>query len=164
MFRRMLPPILAALTLLLDTAALPVFVSHWLMPLFALLTVHTLGLLLGRTRGTLYGMLTGLLADISVSTPLGLMTLFYGLLGYAGGWFGRRMFRNPLAPLVSSAVCFTVFELGMTGYTALVSAAFSMDMLIRALIRVALDVALVEALYVIYDWLIKPSRSRYAPR
>ena len=164
MFRKILPSLLAVLTFLLDTAVLPVFVTPWWMPTFALLTVHTLGLLLGRTRGTLFGMLTGLAVDISLSTPLGLMTLFYGLLGYAGGWFGRRMFRKPLAPLVSSVVCFTVFELGMTGYTALAGAAFSTDMLIHALIRTAIDVVLIEILYVIYDWLIKPSRSRFAPR
>ena len=164
MFRRILPSFLTALTLLLDTAILPVFVCHWALPVFALLTVHTLGLLLGRTRGTLLGMVSGLLVDISVSTPLGLMTLFYGLLGYAGGWFGRRMFRRPLAPLVSSFICFTVFELGMLAYIVLASAAFSMDLLVHALIRIAMDVALVEGLYVVYDWLIKPSRSRFAAR
>lgn len=164
MFRRLLPPILTALMLLIDASILPVFFSHWLMPVFTLITVHVLGLLLGRTRGTLYGMLSGLLTDISVSTPLGLMTMFYGLLGYAGGWFGRRMFRNPLAPLISAAVCFTVFELSMAGYMALAGAAVGVEELIRALIRIALDIALVEGFYVVYDWLIKPSRSRFAPR
>ena len=163
-FRRILPPFLVALTILLDTTILPIFCNHWLLPLFALITVHTLGLLLGRTRGSLFGMIAGLLVDISVSTPLGLMTLFYGLLGYAGGWFGRKMFRHPLAPVISSAVCFTVFEMGMLGYMALASAAFSTTALTHALIRIVLDVALVEGFYVIYDWLIKPSRSRFAPR
>ena len=152
------------LTLLLDTAVLPVFLTPWWMPLFALLTVHTMGLLLGRTRGSLFGMLAGLAVDISVSTPLGLMTLFYGLLGYAGGWFGRKMFRNPLAPVVSAAVCFTLFEMSMIGYTALAGASVGLEMLIHALIRIAVDVVLVEGMYVIYDWLIKPSRSRFAPR
>lgn len=149
---------------LLDTTILPVFVNHWLLPLFALLTVHTLGLLLGRTRGSLLGMLSGLLVDITLSTPLGLMTLFYGGLGYLGGWFGRKMFRNPLAPVISAAVCFTVFELGMVGYATLASAAFSTALITNALIRIVLDVVLVEAFYVIFDWLIKPSRSRFVPR
>ena len=150
--------------ILLDTTILPVFVNHWLLPLFALLTVHTLGLLLGRTRGSLLGMLAGLLVDITLSTPLGLMTLFYGGLGYLGGWFGRKMFRNPLAPIISAAVCFTVFELGMVGYATLASAAFSTVLITNALIRIVLDVVLVEAFYVIFDWLIKPSRSRFAAR
>ena len=164
MFRRILPSILVAFTLLLDTAILPVFFSHWLMPAFALLTVHTLGLLLGRPRGSLFGMLSGLLVDISVSTPLGLMTLFYGGLGYLGGWFGRKMFRHPLAPLVSALVCFTLVEMGMAGFITLASATISSTVFVQALIRIALDVVLVEGLYIVYDWLIKPSRSRFAPR
>lgn len=164
MFRRILPIILTALTFLLDTVVLPVFTEHWLLPLFSLLTVHTLGLLLGRTRGSLLGMIAGLLTDISVGTPLGLMTMFFGLIGYGGGWFGRVMFRNPLAPLVASVVCFTVFELGMAGYATLAAAAFSSELFIRALWRLLLDIALVEGFYVLFDWLIKPSRSRFAPR
>ena len=102
MFRRILPPILVLLTFLLDTAVLPIFTNHWLIPPFALLTVHALGLLLGRTQGSLHGMITGLLVDISLGTPLGLMTLFYGVLGYLGGWFGRAMLNHPLAPVISS--------------------------------------------------------------
>jgi hypothetical protein len=52
----------------------------------------------------------------------------------------------------------------MVGYAALAGAAVGSEMLMHALIRIAVDTALVEGLYVIYDWLIKPSRSRFAPR
>lgn len=164
MFRRILPPILVLLTFLLDTAVLPIFTNHWLIPPFALLTVHALGLLLGRTQGSLHGMIIGLLVDISLGTPLGLMTLFYGVLGYLGGWFGRAMLNHPLAPVISSIISFTLFELGMAGYATIASAAFSADMLIHAFIRIVLEIVLVEGLYILYDWLIKPSRSRYAAR
>lgn len=164
MFRRILPPLLAVFTLLLDTAILPVFTSHWLIPLFALLTVHVLGLLLGRTQGALYGMIIGLLVDVSLGTPLGLMTLFYGGLGYLGGWFGRAMLSHPLAPVISSIIGFTIFEIGMVMYTAVAGAAFNGLMLLHALIRILLDIVLTEGLYILYDWLIKPSRSRFAPR
>lgn len=164
MFRRILPPLLVVFTLLLDTTILPIFTNHWLIPLFALLTVHALGLLLGRTQGSLYGMISGLLVDISLGTPLGLMTLFYGGLGYLGGWFGRAMLNHPLAPVIASALCFTVFEFGMALYTIVAGAAFSSQLILHALIRVPLDIALTEGLYILYDWLIKPSRSRFAPR
>lgn len=164
MFRRILPPLLAVFTLLLDTAILPVFTSHWLIPLFALLTVHALGLLLGRTQGALYGMIIGLLVDVSLGTPLGLMTLFYGGLGYLGGWFGRAMLSHPLAPVISAIIGFTIFEIGMVMYTAVAGAAFNGLMLLHALIRILLDIVLTEGLYILYDWLIKPSRSRFAPR
>jgi rod shape-determining protein MreD len=159
-----LPPLLVVFTLLLDTTILPIFTNHWLIPLLALLTVHTLGLLLGRTQGSLYGMISGLLVDISLGTPLGLMTLFYGGLGYLGGWFGRAMLNHPLAPVIASALCFTVFEFGMALYTIVAGAAFSSQLILHALIRVPLDIALTEGLYILYDWLIKPSRSRFAPR
>lgn len=166
MFRRNLiwPPVLVALTFFLDTVILPLFFDHWLLPLFALLTVHTLGLLLGRTTGTLYGMLAGLAVDISLGTPLGLMTLFYTSLGYLGGWFGRMMRRNPLAPVVSSLVCFSIFEIALVGYATVASAAFSLELFIHGLIRIPLDMVLIGFFYILYDWLIKPSRSRYAPR
>ena len=164
MFRRILPPLLVVFTLLLDTTILPIFTNHWLIPLFALLTVHTLGLLLGRTQGSLYGMISGLLVDISLGTPLGLMTLFYGGLGYLGGWFGRAMLNHPLAPVIASALCFTVFEFGMALYTIVAGAAFSSQLILHALIRIPMDIVLTEGLYILYDWLIKPSRSRFAPR
>lgn len=156
MLRRILPPLIVAFTFFLDTSILPVFSTHWLMPLFALITVHTMGLLLGRTTGALYGMIFGLLADITVSTPLGLMTVFYALLGYVGGLFGRKLFRVFLAPAISAAVCFAVFELGMALYTTVAGAAFVTELFKRALIRLALDVALVQGLYMLYDWMIRP--------
>ena len=167
MFRKILPPILVMIAFLLDTAILPVFISHWLLPLFALLTVHVLGILQGRTSGALYGMICGLLVDIGVSTPLGMMTVFYGALGYAGGWFGRHLFRriNMLfAPLISASICFAVFELGMAGYAVLASAELNMGLLQNALIRLLVDVAAAEVLYIAFEWMLRPSWSRFAPR
>ena len=142
MFRAILPPLLVAFMFLLDTAVIPVFCTHWLMPVFALITVHALGILLGRTRGALYGMICGLLVDISISTPLGLMTGFYGILGYAGGIFGHRMYRVVIAPMISAAVCFGVFEFGMALYTTIAAASFHVELFKHALIRLVLDVVL----------------------
>ena len=167
MFRKILPPILVALTFLLDTVILPVFVSHWMMPLVALITVHVLGMQIGRTNGTLYGMICGLLVDITVSTPLGLMTMFYGALGYAGGWFARHLFRRinrKFIPLIAGAICFGVFEIGMAFYAILISATLNVQLLTNALIRLALDVALAEGLFIVYEWLIQPDWSRFARR
>ena len=61
MFRRILPVILVLLMLLVDCTVLPVFVTGSLTPLLTLLTVHCLGLLLGRSSGALYGLIAGLL-------------------------------------------------------------------------------------------------------
>ena len=157
MLRRILPPLIVAFTFLLDTAIVPVFGTHWLIPLFALITVHTMGMLLGRTTGALYGMIIGLFVDISVSMPLGLMTGFYTMLGYAGGLFGRKLYRLLLAPAISAAVCFAVFEIGMALYTTIAGAAFVKELFVRALIRWGLDVVLVQALYMLYQWIIQPN-------
>ncbi len=164
MFRRILPPFLVALTFLLDTAVLPVFSTHWLMPLLALVTVHVMGMLLGRTSGALYGMICGLLVDITISTPLGLMTSFYALLGYAGGWFGRRLFRRTFGPAISALICFSVFEIGMALYTTVAGAAFVKELFVRALIRIVLDVALVQLLHTVYDRMIQPDHSIFFRR
>jgi len=167
MFRKILPPLLVALTFLLDTVILPVFVSHWMLPMFALVTVHVLGMQVGRTNGTLYGMICGLLIDITLSTPLGLMTTFYGALGYAGGWFARHLFRRinrKFIPLIAGAVCFGVFEIGMACYAILISATLNVQLLTNALIRLAVDVALAEGLFIVYEWMIQPDWSRFARR
>ena len=84
MIRRILPFVLIAIVFLLDSAVLPALTSFWLVPVFGMVLVHCLGLLLGRARGLLYGMIMGLLVDITVSTPLGLMTVIYALLGFVG--------------------------------------------------------------------------------
>lgn len=167
MFKKILPPLLVVLAFLLDTSILPVFCSHWLLPLFALLLIHVLGLIQGRTTATLYGVICGLLVDITVSTPLGLMTLFYGALGLAGGWFGRRLARRinmHFAPLISASICFAVFELGMALYTIVTSAMLDMILLQNALFRWALDVAVAEVLFLLCEWIFKPSWSRFAIR
>ena len=164
MVKRVLPFVLIAAVFLLDSTILPMLTDFWLLPVFGLVTVHCLGLLLGRTRGALYGMILGLIVDIAVSTPLGLMTMIYTLLGYAGGWFGRVMWKNKLAPVISSAVCFTVYELFMDAYIVFLSAQLNGGLLMRSLARVPVYVGAVYAGQYLLGRLLKPSRSRFAPR
>ena len=164
MIRRILPFVLIAIVFLLDSAVLPALTSFWLVPVFGMVLVHCLGLLLGRARGLLYGMIMGLLVDITVSTPFGLMTVIYALLGYAGGWFGRVLWRSRLAPVISAAVCFTLYEIVMDIYIVLTSLQFESGLLLRSLVRVPVYVALVYGGQFLLDKLLKPSRSRFAPR
>ncbi|MBQ8953501.1 MAG: hypothetical protein IJ048_05255, partial [Clostridia bacterium] len=131
---------------------------------FSMVLIHCLGLLMGRARGLLYGMIMGLLMDITVSTPLGLMTVIYALLGYAGGWFGRIMWRSRLAPVVSALVCFLLYELIMDVYMIFMAAAYEPRLFLRSMVRVPIYVALVYGGQFLLDKLLKPSRSRFAPR
>ena len=164
MIRRLLPFLLIAVFFLLDSAVIPVLTSAWFLPVFSMALIHCLGLLLGRARGLLYGMIMGLLMDITVSTPLGLMTVIYALLGYAGGWFGRIMWRWHLAPVVSALVCFTLYELIMDAYMIFAAAAYEPRLFLRSLVRIPIYVALVYGGQFLLDKLLKPSRSRFAPR
>ncbi len=63
----------------------PFLITSAYLPMLSLMSVACIGLLLGRTRGTLYGMIAGLIIDITVSTPLGVMTLLYAATGFVCG-------------------------------------------------------------------------------
>ena len=162
MLRRIWSIVLVLLALLLDCTILPMFSSSPLMPLWTLMTVHCLGLLLGRSSGALYGLIAGILVDISVSTPLGLMTALYTGMGYLGGWFARRRIRRPLTPLLSSLIGFAGYELFLTVYVLFASGQMTSGALTDAGIRVLIHMVLSLVLCWLYEKLLRPSRSRYA--
>lgn len=160
--RRVWSIVLVIAALLLDCTILPMFTSSPLMPLWTLLTVHCLGLLLGRSTGALYGLIAGILVDISVSTPLGLMTALYTGMGYLGGWFARRRIRRPLTPLLSALLGFTGYELFLAVYVLFASGQMNAGALTDAGVRILIHVVLSLILCWLYEKLLKPSRSRYA--
>lgn len=85
MLKRILPPLSILLSVLLDTAVLPVFLyGRYLVPV-SLILVILIGIQLGRMRGMLYGMIAGLLLDISAGT-LGLKLIPYILIGFLIGF------------------------------------------------------------------------------
>ena len=161
MFRRiLLPPLLLAAALLADTAIIPVISTHWLIPLASLVLTLCLGLLLGRSRGTIYGVAAGLLMDITVSTPLGLMTAAYGAMGLLGGALFRLFPRSRVLPPVAAALGFLGFELYMIGYQALTVTRLEPALLLHALGRLALEIALTEGGYLVIRRMLglRPSR------
>ena len=164
MFRRLLPYILIAAVFLLDTAVLPALTGFWAIPVFSLILAHCLGLELGRSRGLLYGLIAGLLVDITVSTPFGLMTVIFALMGYAGGWFGYLLWRNRLASVISASVCFTLYELIMDLYVIFSAMRYSGALFYRSAIRIVIYVALVFLLRFPLDAILKPDKSRFARR
>ena len=164
MIRRILPFVLIAIVFLIDSAVLPLLTDFWLIPVLGLVLIHCLGLLLGRSRGLFYGMIMGLLVDITVGTPFGLMTIIYALMGYAGGWFGRVMWRSRIAPVISAIVCFTLYELLMDAYLTLMAMQYDARLLLYSLARLPVYVGLVYGGYFLLNWLIRPNRSRFVPR
>lgn len=85
MLKRLAPPLAVLLSILLDTAIIPVFYNgRYLIPL-TLIAVIAIGIQLGRMSGMLYGMITGLLLDVTAGT-LGMKLIPYLLIGFLIGF------------------------------------------------------------------------------
>lgn len=143
---------------------LPVLIQSQYLPMMTLITTIEFGLLLGRTRGSLYGMIGGLLIDLLTGYPMGLRTLLYISSGYVSGVAGRRFQRYLLTPVVAPLICFIGYEVALGTYAALSGASVGGADIRSALIRVAIQVVLIQPLYLLFDRMLKPSWSRWAGR
>ncbi len=162
--RRFLPLILLIVSVLLDLTVLPVLIRSRYLPMMTLITAIEFGLLLGRTRGSLYGMIGGLLIDILTGYPMGLRTVLYIAAGYVSGVAGRRFQRYILTPVVAPLFAIAGYEAVMGVYAAMSGVSASGADIQDALIRIALQVVLIQPLYLLYDRMLKPSWSRWAGR
>lgn len=85
MLKRLAPLLAVILSVLLDTAILPVFYyGRYLIPI-SLIVVIAIGIQLGRMSGMLFGLIAGLLLDVSAGT-LGMKLLPYLLIGFLIGF------------------------------------------------------------------------------
>jgi rod shape-determining protein MreD len=162
--KRLLPPILIAAALIMDVCVLPFFSREWWLPSFSLVIVNCYGILLGSTRGLWYGLLAGVLIDITVMTPIGLWTFAFVATGYVSGIFGRLKRRFIFAPTLSALVCRAICELIFMAYVLLASAQLEPDLAVHMSVRIGLEAALVSSVTPLLDITLKPSRSRYAAR
>lgn len=164
MFRRLLPLLLLIVTLLIDISVVPMIWATRYVPMFSLMTVVVLGLLLGRTRGSMYGLIGGLMLDILVGSPLGLMAAIFVLCGFVTGIMGRRYQRYLLTPVIAPLICFGLYELVLIGYLYLAGARIETTVFRDALIRASIAVICTQLMYLLYDRILKPSWSRFAGR
>ncbi|MBE5808025.1 MAG: hypothetical protein E7317_06770 [Clostridiales bacterium] len=144
MLRRLWPAILTVVTMLLDTAVIPViYHGTYTIPL-TYSVVMCISLLLGNLRGLLYGMIGGLLIDISTGT-LGIMTFPFMLTGFAMGLIidrktdasGPRLRRYLRRGGLASAMFFAG-ELVFVIYRFFVTNSFAWPYLLHGLIRAAM--------------------------
>ena len=164
MFRRLFPVLMIILFLIVDTSVIPVITTGWIYPLMAYTAVLTFALLLGRTRGALYGIIGGLLLDTTASLPFGLMTVFYALGAFTAGLAGRKLRRSILSTVLAPMFCLTVFEAAMLGYSALAGSDFYPAQLGRAGIRILINTALVQVEYILFSFVCRPRNARYETR
>lgn len=164
MFRKLFP-ILAVIALAAaDTSVVPIIAEGWVYPMLAYTAVLTFGILLGRTRGALYGIIAGLLIDTTAGLPFGLMTVLYGLGGYGAGFAGRKLHRNVLSTLIVPAACLILIEAGMIAYSAIAGSDFYLALLGRACVRVLINTALVQVEYIAFNAVCRPQTGRYEMR
>ncbi len=85
MFKRIAPILSVLIALILDTAVIPHLYSGIFAIPLSLPVVIGIGILLGRARGMLYGLISGMLIDISAGT-LGMKTFAYIAIGFLIGF------------------------------------------------------------------------------
>ena len=164
MLRRIFPVLIIILFMIVDTSVIPVITAGWIYPLMAYTAVLTFALLLGRTRGALYGLIGGLLLDTTASLPFGLMTVLYGFGGFAAGFAGRKLRKSILSTVLAPMLCLIVLEGGMLIYSALAGSDFYNAQLGRAGIRILINTALVQIEYILFNLVCRPKSVRYESR
>lgn len=164
MIRKLLPGIMLIIAVLMDITVLPILVDMRYVPLFSLMFTVNYGLLLGRTRGALYGMIGGLLVDILVGYPVGLLSAVYIGSGYLSGLAGRKFQRYILTPVVTPFIAFSFYELVMLCYLFMASDALEGYLFRDGAIRVAISTAVSQLAYLAINRLLRPTWSRYAGR
>lgn len=153
-------------SVLIDTAIVPFEVSnpiYW--PKFTLLTILTIALLMGRTQGILYGLVGGVLMDISLFIPTGLVSVLYTVAGFLAGHIGRKMKTRILSSIIAPIIAMMTYEIVMfIYYVTMAGGAFESVMLVHALIRTLIGCVLIQFMYLGFKAVFKPKYSRYEKR
>lgn len=158
MLKKLAPILAVILSVIWDTAILPTFYyGRFLVPL-SLVVVVLCGIQLGRVRGMLYGMIAGLMLDVSAGT-LGMKFFPYVLIGFLIGFLldqqpeiSRGMERRERVQHIAVraiwiAVLLTVHEIVMLVYQYFSTAVFRWSYVGVLLARVALTTALCMLLF-----------------
>lgn len=149
--------------LVIDTSVVPFTgLPTQYAPKFALLTVLTIALLLGRTQGILFAAFGGLLLDVTVSVPTGVNTAVYIACALICGWFSHKRRRHFLFSVLVPLLVLSLYELFFCAYYFLSAYSLSSVQLLSMLIRTGIGVVIIQPMYLIFNKVLKPHRSRYA--
>ena len=162
MFRKLLPWFITFFSVMLDTSVIPFLTNSNLTPMISLMSVIALGLLLGRRRGALLGLLAGFLMDVMVNDPYGLMTLLMTGAGFFSGFAGRKFMSRMWTSVLTPLALISAMEVVIFFYQSLYARAFQASFLIPAAFRVLIQTAIVQVLYLLYNSILKPKLSRYS--
>ena len=158
MLRKLAPILTVLMSILLDTAILPVFYyGRFLVPV-SLAVVILCGVQLGRTIGMLYGMFAGLLLDVSAGT-LGMKLFPYVAIGFLVGFFldqqpeisrsmdRRERLQRLAVRMIWISLPLLVYEIVMLIYQYFSTAIFEWSYVADLLLRVLMLTALCQLLY-----------------
>lgn len=170
MLRRLTPFLATLLSMLLDTAVIPVFYhGAYTVPL-TLIIAMCIGLLNGRLQGLLWGMIGGLLVDITAGT-LGYMTFFFMLAGFLIGLLVDESTDRPVTGvkfhLRRAAVSFALSLIGeifIAFYHYFITAVWAWSSVQYILIRSAIVALGVVLLCPLFDRVQNGRKSRSNPR
>ena len=175
MFRRFYPALLVLACFLLDTTVIPALVRGvYIIPL-TIVAVFSIGMLLGRMRGLLYGTLGGLLMDITSGT-LGMMTFFFMGVGFMIGLIvyspndrilasRRKRRRRRIWRAAWVFVLYAVGEVALFVIQYFHTASFAFIHLFNILVRAAICTALTLLLRPVMDaLLVGRGANRATPR
>lgn len=96
---------------LVDTSVVPFLTNSPFTPLFSLTTIVALGLLLGRRRGALLGLMAGLAVDVlGERMPYGLVTLIFTGAGFVSGFAGRKFMNHMWTTVLTPVAVFALME------------------------------------------------------
>ena len=161
--RRIFSICIVLLFMLADASVLPFTGINMLYaPKLALAAAITIALVMGRTQGMIYGAFAGIITDITVSVPIGLTTGLYTMCALASGFLGRKMRSHLMSTVLAALLGFIMYELAMFVYFTLSYSAFDWQRLKYAFLRCIIGTLLVQILYIPFNAILKPRRSRYS--
>ena len=156
MFRRIVPTLLILICVTLDSTLIPIIYRGTYSVPLTVVAVLSIGMVMGRMQGLLYGTFAGLLLDITTGT-LGMMTFFLMAIGFMIGLIlnasvnqpqptRRRQRRRILWPSVWIAALYAAGELVFLFIQYFNTAEMQWIYILNILIRAAICTALVMLL------------------
>ncbi len=165
LYKRVFCVCMVLLGLLLDTSIIPFSsLNPQYMPKFALLAIITIALLMGRTQGILYGMIGGVMMNITLSIPTGLVAVMYTIAGFLAGWIGRGMRIRILSSIIAPIVAMMLYEMSLALLFVVSSQMIIGTMFVNAILRTLIGTAIIQVMYLLFNAVLKPKHSRYSGR
>ncbi|MBR5751836.1 MAG: rod shape-determining protein MreD [Clostridia bacterium] len=143
---------------MLDASVLPhTGLNMRYVPRICLVAVALIGTVLGSTQGIIYGAMAGILLDITVYQPAGLVAVVYTLCGLIAGFISYRT-RAYLVTLIPPAAVMLFYTAVMSLYVYFSTGVYPADKLGYALIQMVISMFLVQLLYLPLVKILKPTR------